>query len=353
MSMTVTADSSGLPASRNGIVLRVLVLTNVKATGSPTGFTGGQTGVHAHQVTGTPTALHSSIYGGIFNGNTAGGTMAGLNGNCTQIDGLGDSGIGQYTTYRDPDTLSLTSTSYGSAASFNGGVIASEILAATSAGLTEDGSGPAVAHAAAAQITTTASFSPPNGSFLLAIAVAASAGNVITPTDIDITDSMGLTWTQIGVAASGNGNGIATTWYAWAGTQAGTAISSSDASSAAADGQSISAQVPSTDILTSNDGGEGVRQTGPYPTGDTGTAAEGSPAKVAFTATGDTGSVNASTGEAGVAGVGVVVYKFDFDTTNKISTATPHDTDAGHYADNQSLFVSRTGADTGHAQDGF
>jgi hypothetical protein len=78
-----------------------------------------------------------------------------------------------------------------------------------------DASTPALVSTAAAQTITTASFSPPSASLLIANMVAdENGGNTITADPV-ITSSPALIWTKIGVVDSRTAlNGVAAVWYA-------------------------------------------------------------------------------------------------------------------------------------------
>jgi hypothetical protein len=192
MAITVTAAES--VATFDGVLLQVMVLTGI--AGSPIGATAVQSSsaAAAHQANITVTGAGSQVYAASA---SVGLSSYGGNANTTVLTDHADSPNGLETAAGR--TTSATggagSLSVGfSSPSTAGGAALLEIL--PSGTITEDGSSPAAVYNAAGASVTTASFTPPAGSLLVAM-VGADAN---TSTVLTVSDSSSLTWTQQVVA---------------------------------------------------------------------------------------------------------------------------------------------------------
>lgn len=193
MAGTVTATASG-GGSANGTGIDVRVLNNAASTQN--GATAGSVTVTTPQQSITPNASGSWVYGalnqagsGTFTPN--GSTTFKLNASdTTDNDKLGTFRTTATTTGGTPVTAGATAPT--STAGLTAIALA-EILAAGS--MNEDASTPAAVNTTT-KIASTASFSPPAGSLLVAIVSADYSGSgTVTMT---ITDTFGgLTWTPL------------------------------------------------------------------------------------------------------------------------------------------------------------
>jgi hypothetical protein len=204
VSVTVTATQGG--STSKGVLLRVEVITGAAA--GQTGATGTQTGTAAHQASVTPNSNNSRIYGAMIQSNAT--TSYTANASTTLIDNVSDgTNTVQYGTCK-ATALSVSGSpkTVGASAPSNSGSAAfCEVQPAGT--LAEDASAPAVAESTGSTTVTTASFTPPAGSLIVAL-VASDGGSGTTTMTVS---GGGYTWTQ---AASGNasGNGYAGVWLA-------------------------------------------------------------------------------------------------------------------------------------------
>lgn len=193
MSLTVTAAESG--STFPGVLLTVKVLTGIAA--SPIGATAIQSSNTAatRQASITTTQTGSQVYGALSAAETS--TVL-ANSNSTLLGGQSDGPNGLDTGACR--STSATGTPGAIVIGFQntgtgGGCALLEIL--PSGTITEDGSSPASIYSGSSSTTvTTASFSPPAGSLLVAM-VGADAN---TSTVVTVSDSSSLTWTQQAVA---------------------------------------------------------------------------------------------------------------------------------------------------------
>ena len=203
MAVTVTAAESG--TTFNGILLRVRVLTGTAASQAGAA-TATQAGTAAHQASITTTVTGSQVYGALAE---VGGTNFTGAAGTTIVDSQVDSSNGG--TWGSCKTTSATgtpgATTVGaSAPSTAGGCALLEIL--PSGTITEDASSPVTAFTFVTTTITTASFTPPPGSLLVAM-VSADASTATT-----VTVSGGaLTWTQQ-VVSQTTGNLYTGVWTA-------------------------------------------------------------------------------------------------------------------------------------------
>lgn len=192
--ITVTAAESG--TTFNGILLRLRVLTSVAASqagaGTGTKSSGSSVALNAAIMT---TVAGSQVYGAIAE---VGGTTLVAAAGSTIVDSVTDGANGAvYGTCRTTSaTVTPGATTVGSSTVLPGGVAVLEVL--PNGTITEDASSPAVVSTTAAPTITTASFTPPAGSLLVAMVSAdASVATIIT-----VSDSSSLIWTQQVVAQS-------------------------------------------------------------------------------------------------------------------------------------------------------
>src|SRR5260221_27671 len=199
MAITVTATQGGTNGPANGMTLRVFVLTQA-ATVASIVASGGKSNSQLTAATSftqsvTTTQAGSRVYGAsaVFPSNSA--TAAALT---TVADNVAD-GVNnaQYVTFK---ATSLTGTPGATTLGFTVGSASAgpfaqaEIL--TAGTLTEDISGPAVASTTAATAVTTASFTPPGGSLLVAL-VAADGSTGTETMALSDTSGLGLIWTEL------------------------------------------------------------------------------------------------------------------------------------------------------------
>ena len=208
-SMTVTATQSGTGAN-NGTTLTVKVITGQAA--SPIGATAESATTTTPELAITPTGTGSRVYGATINGASATAFTAASNTTFTQnVTAYGGVAEGTFrltglTTAGTPVTVGATAPS--GLASGNCDIALAEIL--TAGTLAEDASSPAVVNANAETVTT-ASFTPPAGSLLVASAVSNATGS--GPVALTITGG-GLTWTARSVSGNASGTGYAAVWTA-------------------------------------------------------------------------------------------------------------------------------------------
>ena len=205
MALTVTATQAGTGAA-DGMLLRVLVLDHATLAGTPAKAT--QSGAAAHQASITTTVTGSMVYGSIFDGFA--GTVPPDTG-CTMIDNQVDATNGAcYATFYAGPTGTPGAAVVGSAASYEGGMAAIEVLASGGT-ITTDGSSPSVVTTTAAQTLTTGTFTPPSAGLLMVALVSTNglAGDTVTMT----VSGGGLTWTQQ-ASANTAGQGYVGVWTA-------------------------------------------------------------------------------------------------------------------------------------------
>jgi hypothetical protein len=209
MSFTVTATQGGSVATA-GTSLDVVVLTNQSA--SQPGTVTGVAGVTPSAAI-TPTNSGSWVYGAILglNGTYTAVADTTLRMNASEADGL------QRVTLRSTSvTVAATPKTLGCTATANG-ISVSLVEINNGTGLVEDGSAPAAVFSLATSATT-AAFTPPAGSLLVAMVATNGGAGVVTVTLTD-TSGLGITWVeQRKQNASGGGySGV------WTGTMPGAA----------------------------------------------------------------------------------------------------------------------------------
>ena len=191
MAITVTATQGGSTGA--SLLLRVFVLTGAKAVASQAGAsTNNQFSATTTWTQSITTTAGSNVYGAGAHG-TPGSTDTGSN--TTIVDDVSDAtNSWQYVTFKALNVTSgATARGFTIGSAQSGPFAQLEILAAAT--LAEDGSAPAVASGAGtANLTvTTASFTPPAGSLLVAI-VSSNGGSGVTT--MTVSDSSSLAWTE-------------------------------------------------------------------------------------------------------------------------------------------------------------
>jgi hypothetical protein len=189
---TVTATQGG--STTNGILLHVTVLTGAAAAAAQTGATAvnhGSGGAYAEQSIVT-TATGSLVYGAMF--TTIGGGFTPAAGTSI-LDNLWDSsgnvGYGNCVTTAPtgtPGTVTVGSSLTGAGRTV---VALAEILPA--AAITTSPSAPAPASTYSDITVTTASFTPPSGSLVVALVSSNGGGSVTTMT----VAGGGLQWAEL------------------------------------------------------------------------------------------------------------------------------------------------------------
>jgi hypothetical protein len=196
MALTVTATETGSGGTANGIALTVKAITGQAA--SPIGTAVNSTSVSPGELSITPSGTGSWVYGAVIN---AGADTAFTAAATTTLDtNVADTtNFGAYSTFRTTSTTtSGTPVTVGTSAPNTGSgnlVIALlEILKGT--GLAEDASSPASVTTIAASTVTTASFTPPGGSLLVAVVACNASYNGTNSMTMAVSDTSGLTWTR-------------------------------------------------------------------------------------------------------------------------------------------------------------
>ena len=206
MAITVTAAES--VATFNGILLQVKVLTGTAATQNGATATQSSSAGAAHEASITTTVTGSQVYAASANVGSAVAYSA--NAQSTLFTDQADGSNGLRTgTGR---STSATGTPGAEVIGFSnpqggGGVALLEVL--PSGTITEDGSSPAAVYNSAGTSVTTASFTPPAGSLLVAM-VGADAN---TSTVVTVSDTSSLTWTEQ-IKANASGALYAAVWTA-------------------------------------------------------------------------------------------------------------------------------------------
>lgn len=210
--MSLTVSSAGLAAWHG---LRVVVLTGQHATNPYGAVIGTKVASNDPSATLTTTANNSLVFAVSSDWAAAGAGTVGSG--QTMVDDMLPSGFSGHVwrttsvvaTSGTPTVMNLTAPP-----GQTWDELAYEVIAGT--GLTIDASAPAVVTGNTATITT-ASFTPPVGSLLVAFVAYDSA--TTTANDQTVTDSSGLTWTRRGLksynAASTNGQGVESGCEIW------------------------------------------------------------------------------------------------------------------------------------------
>ena len=204
MAYTVTATKGG--GGSSGMQLYVIVLDNAAMAITPA--TG--TSLTAYNCSVTTSQANSVVCGALMNSGSNGTLAAESGTNLTQYNDTTnfEQDAGFYTNV----IASAGPTTVGSSTTFNSGYgcCGVEILASGGT-ITVDGSSPAAVTTTGTGNLTTASFTPPGGSLLVAtVATGGGFGGVIT---MGFSSTPSLTWTvQVSESAQGGG-----TEYAYVG----------------------------------------------------------------------------------------------------------------------------------------
>src|SRR6185312_7445771 len=197
---TVTATQAGSTSA--GIGMEVRVITGQSGTQPGTLASATQT---TPSLSITPAASGSLVYGSLL-GLSGAYTINGNSANEQDAHNIG--GLEMCSFVSSSTTTSGTPVTLGYTATANGiSICLCEIE--NSAGLAEDASSPAGVSAVALTVST-ASFSPPAGSLLVAM-VQSNGGGSVTSMGISDTSGLGLTWTEQ-VKQNGAGNGYSGIW---------------------------------------------------------------------------------------------------------------------------------------------
>lgn len=206
MSITVTATETA--GAFEGLLMRVVVLTGQKSA-NPIGNNGAS--VNNPLTTDlTTTQAGSRVYGAVQT-NFSSATLVAASGT-TLIDNISDThnnaaygSLKSATTVTPgPETLGATNASQGTLALL-------EILAGPN-GLNEDASAPAMVWSSTASTVTTASFTPPPDSLL--VALVAGEGDGANTTTVSVSDTSGMRWTQQSIG-NGPADGYSGVWTAF------------------------------------------------------------------------------------------------------------------------------------------
>ena len=178
------------------MLLRVKVLTDAALAGSPaTGTRTGGGSSAAANASVTTTQAGSQVYGALSFWHAGDGSFTAEAGT-TLFDNVTDSVNGNlYGTCRTTSaTVTPGSVTVGASGPSDTGANAALLEVLASGGtLTEDGSSPASISTTGAETVTTASFTPPPGSLL--VAMVGTDGTSSAAVSMTVTDSSGLTWT--------------------------------------------------------------------------------------------------------------------------------------------------------------
>jgi hypothetical protein len=192
---TVTATQGG--NTYNVLVLSVLVLTGAAAATSQPGATAIDSTASNMHVTLTPTTTGSLVVGANESDSGSGGGSAESGTTILELylDTVNEE---YYGTFRATNTTtSLTATVYGMTGTEAGACdcVAVEIL--PSGTIAVDSSSPAAVPTDSAITVTTASFSPPAASLLVALIGSDGYGANPSGTTMSVTSSPALTWTEM------------------------------------------------------------------------------------------------------------------------------------------------------------
>ena len=219
-SYTVTATATN--NTFDGGLLQVEVLDNAAVAASPA--TGSST--TAYNCSVSTTTDGSYVFGVAYNASAQ--TTFTAESNCTKLtDYSNATSQCEYATFRTTNTTSgtpgATTVGFSTAFATYYGACAMEILASGGT-LTIDGSSPAAVDSATATSFTTASFSPPGGTVL--VAMFAVTGNFSAATCAGtVSSTPSLTWTQR-VAVTSNVGGVSSCIGVWTAVVPAAAVAS-------------------------------------------------------------------------------------------------------------------------------
>lgn len=213
MAMTVTVTQGGAGSTANGLLLRVLIHTNAAQAAAQNGTVLASSHPEItpfYNRTVATTTAGSIVYGACADSTSTTFTAGTLTTILTQLQDAtnGWAGCTWKATSRTgtpgPTILGLSAPTTDA-----GSWVAAEVLASGGT-ITQDASSPASASTTAATTITTASFTPPTGSLLVAIATSNAADPNVS---LSITDSAGLTWRQL-VFVNGGTDTASAIWVA-------------------------------------------------------------------------------------------------------------------------------------------
>jgi len=216
MAITVTATQTGAGGTDNGIALTVKVITGQAA--SPIGTVANTITATTPELAITPSGTGSLVYGAVVNAAadttfTAAGTTTFSANISDTTNGLAYGTIRSTSTTTSGTPVTLGATAPTETSGFLG-VALCEILKLTT--LAEDASSPAVVDSLTAITVTTASFTPPAGSLLVAMVSCNGSANNVNSMVMSVTTS-GVTWTSRAIAALSTGSAtyqLASVWTA-------------------------------------------------------------------------------------------------------------------------------------------
>lgn len=216
MALTVTATFAANDFG-DGVFLGVRVLTGAAASASQPGASYGTSGTseQSHALTTTVTgSMVFGLYSDALNNDTSPTAVAGT----TLLDNSSPSTGGNGITFLSFRDTSATGTPGSATRGFSGGtsgagaVAMAEILASGTIALDSSAPSPTWADTGSGSSVTSASFTPPAGSLLVAIA-GADANTGHAATDLAVTDSSGLTWKRLAFGNGSSGVGMIAAVY--------------------------------------------------------------------------------------------------------------------------------------------
>jgi hypothetical protein len=205
---TVTATQGGSTAA--GMALRVFVLTSAAATQNGAASNSQFTNATTFSQAITTTQAGSRVYGASYHSPNTASTAAALT---TVTDDIADATNNERYVFHKATSLTGTpgATTLGYTCSSSSGPFA-QFEVKTAGTLTEDASGPAAVSTLTLTAVTTASFTPPAGSLLIAL-VASDGGLAVTTMALSDTSGLGLSWTEQAVNNPSGGD-YAGVWLA-------------------------------------------------------------------------------------------------------------------------------------------
>ena len=205
MALTATATASGA-GSATGLALALRVVNNASLTQNGATATSESTAVP--QLSITPHASGNWVYGAVV--TQSGTAYSSLDANTTSLATANlSTGSINSGSYRSTSVTGTSATTYGWAAptSTNTWISAAEIVAAGT--LAEDASTPATLVTTTAKTLTTASFTPPGTSVLVACVSANWSGSGAFTIAMTDTSGGAYTWRRLVTTAS---ESLATVW---------------------------------------------------------------------------------------------------------------------------------------------
>jgi hypothetical protein len=204
MAITVTATNTST-SPNNGILLRVLVLNFAALAGSPAVAHLGITSSTVLETSITTTTAGSVVVGALesFDVDVAFVAESGT----TLLDNVQDAtNVNQYGTLEATAVTGTPgSTSFGSTGAVAHGSISLMEVLASGGSIATDASSPAPVTNKTGTTATTASFTPPAGSLVVALVCNGGPASSSNSGTASISDTSGMTWTmQVQNSANGN-----------------------------------------------------------------------------------------------------------------------------------------------------